>query len=73
MPRRKRDDVPKPLPTIWRVSDDLWAKIEPILAAYDPPERHGAQADQPAQGLGWHHLPLAQWRTVEPTAEGVRR
>src|SRR5690554_5387273 len=33
---RKRKTV-EPLPTIWHVSDELWAKIEPILAEYDPP------------------------------------
>jgi putative transposase len=32
---------PEPLPTIWRVPDDLWARIAPILAAYDPPKRTG--------------------------------
>ncbi len=31
----------KPLPTIWRVPDELWEKIEPILAEYDPPKRTG--------------------------------
>jgi putative transposase len=41
MPRRKRETSAPPLPTIWRVSDDLWAKIEPILAKYDPPKRVG--------------------------------
>ena len=32
---------PEPLPTIWRVPDDLWARIAPILAAYDPPKHTG--------------------------------
>ena len=41
MPRRKRETNLPPLPTIWRVSDDLWAKIEPILAEYDRPKRVG--------------------------------
>jgi hypothetical protein len=31
----------KPLPTIWRTPDDLWEKIEPILAEYDPPKSTG--------------------------------
>jgi putative transposase len=30
-----------PLPPIWRVSDELWVEIEPILAAHDPPSRYG--------------------------------
>jgi putative transposase len=41
MPRRKRDTGPKPLPTIWRVPDELWARIEPILAEHDAPRSTG--------------------------------
>ncbi len=36
MSRRKRRVEHPPLPTIWCVPDDLWAKIEVILAEYDP-------------------------------------
>ncbi len=31
----------KPLATIWRVPDELWEKIEPILALHDPPKSTG--------------------------------
>ena len=31
----------KPMPTIWRVPDELWEKIEPILQEQDPPRRTG--------------------------------
>src|SRR5437764_7707159 len=31
----------EPLPPIWRVSDELWAIVEPILAELDPPNRVG--------------------------------
>jgi putative transposase len=68
MPRRKRDDKPKPLPTIWHVSDDLWAKIEPILAEYDAPKDTGRKRiDQRRaldgiiyrlrSGVQWNQLP----------------
>ena len=33
MPRQKRDESLKPLPTIWRVSDELWAKTVYEFAA----------------------------------------
>ena len=68
MPRRKRDGKERSLPTIWRVSDELWSKIEPILAQYDPPERMGRQRiDQRRalnsviyrlrSGVQWNQLP----------------
>jgi len=41
MPRRKRDTGSESVPTIWRVPDELWAKIEPILAEHDPPKSTG--------------------------------
>ncbi len=31
----------KPLPTIWRVPDELWERIEPILKEHDPPKKTG--------------------------------
>ncbi len=37
---RTRHEV-KELPTIWRVPDDLWGIIAPILAEVDPPKRTG--------------------------------
>jgi len=30
-----------PYPTIWKLSDDLWQKIEKLLARHDPPARTG--------------------------------
>lgn len=41
MPRRKGDVGPLPLPTIWEVSDDLWARGKRILDEYDPAQRRG--------------------------------
>ncbi len=39
MPRKRRGV--QELPTIWRVPDDLWALIAPILMGHDPPKRTG--------------------------------
>ncbi len=58
----------KPLPTIWRVSDELWERIEPILGEHDPPQRTGRpRVDQRAildavifrlrTGCQWNRLP----------------
>ena len=40
MPRNQAKP-PAPLPTIWRVPDDLWVQIQPILAELDPPKPTG--------------------------------
>jgi putative transposase len=39
MGRRKKERGP--LPPIWRVTDELWAEVEPILAEHDPASRYG--------------------------------
>jgi putative transposase len=66
MARRRREV--KELPTIWRVPDELWAIIEPILTEHDPPKRTGrrrinARAALDAiiyrmrSGVQWNQLP----------------
>src|ERR671927_868443 len=37
----ERPPQEKPLPTIWRVPDELWEKIEPILKEHDPSKNTG--------------------------------
>ena len=59
--------VREPLPPIWRVSDEQWAMIEPILAEHDPPGRGPERIDQRAAldavifrlrtGCQWNRLP----------------
>ncbi len=64
----EHDSTEELLPTIWRVPDELWEKIEPILAEYDPPKSTGRRRiDQRAIldaiifrlriGWQWNHLP----------------
>ena len=66
MARRTTD--PKPLPTIWHASDELWAHVERVLAECDPPARFGPErVDQRAAfdglifrlrtGCHWNRLP----------------
>ena len=58
----------KPLPTIWRVPDDMWNLIQPILDEFDPPAHTGRKRiDQRAaldtlifrlrSGCQWNQLP----------------
>ncbi len=62
----------KPLPTIWRVPDELWEKIEPILNEHDPPKAIGRpRVDQRAAldtiifrmrtGCQWSQMPKAEF------------
>jgi putative transposase len=66
MGRRKLE--PRPLPPIWRASDEVWAAVEPVLAEHDPPSRYGpAWVDRRPvldavifrlrSGCQWNHLP----------------
>jgi transposase len=62
----------KPLPTIWRVPDELWEIIEPILNEHDPPKSTGRpRVDQRAaldaiifrmrSGCQWNRLPRGEF------------
>jgi putative transposase len=41
----------QPLPTIWKVPDDLWRVVERILAELDPPKRTGRKRIDPRRAL----------------------
>lgn len=58
----------EPLPTIWEVTDELWAQIGPVLCELDPPKATGRKrVDARKQlegiifrlrtGCQWNHLP----------------
>lgn len=47
MPRRPRAVAPPPLPTIWRVPDDLWTEIAVSLAAHNPAKPIGRKRFDP--------------------------
>ena len=67
MPRKR--PAPRPLDTIWEVSDDLWARIEPILREDWQPSPKGGQPPKDwrpmvdgilhrlRSGCQWNHLP----------------
>lgn len=66
MARRKREA--DELPTIWRVPDERWAKVAPILEWDDPPKPTGRPRIDPRaaldavlyrlrSGVQWNHLP----------------
>lgn len=67
MARRKKQRA-EPLPTIWRVDDVLWAKVESVLEEHDPPAKYGPdRIDQRKAldgviyrmrgGVQWNELP----------------
>jgi putative transposase len=67
MPRGKQDTEEQPLPTIWRVPDELWLKIEAILAQHDPPKRTGRKRiDQRGalDGIIYHLRSGVQWNQL---------
>ena len=56
------------MPPIWRLSDEQWAMIEPVLATHDPPAGKGAARSDPRPimdavifrlrtGCQWNWLP----------------
>jgi len=62
----------KAVPTIWRVPDGLWDKVEPILNEHDPPKgTDRSRIDQRAAldaiifrlrtGCQWNHLPREEF------------
>lgn len=66
MPRHARQ--PDTLPTIWRVPDELWAMVAPVLAELDPPKGTGRKRIDPRaaldgiifrmrSGCQWNQLP----------------
>src|SRR5438046_2261039 len=64
----RKNNQTNELPTIWRVPDELWAQVQPLLAELDPPKPTGRKRiDQRAaldaiifrlrSGCQWNHLP----------------
>jgi transposase len=68
MAEKQDEEKKRPLGTIWEIPDDLWEKIERILAELDPPKRTGRRrVDRRAvmnaivfrlrSGCQWNRLP----------------
>ncbi len=66
MGRPKKERLP--LPTVWRVPDELWTVVAPLLAEYDPPAPTGRKRIDQREalnailfrlrtGVQWNHLP----------------
>jgi transposase len=64
----KTDEPQEPLPTLWRIPDDLWEKLQPLIEALDPPKPTGRKRVEPRSildailfrlrsGCQWNHLP----------------
>lgn len=63
-----RHELQKPLETIWKIPDELWNKLQPILDEYDPPKPTGRKRIDPRaaldaiifrlrSGYQWNQLP----------------
>lgn len=66
MAKRRREI--QPLPTIWRVSDELWGRVGPIILECDPPAATGRKRNDDRaslngiifrlrSGVQWNQLP----------------
>ena len=64
MPRKRHP--PRPLPTIWRVPDDLWATVQTILGEINPPKRTGRKRIDPRGALD---AIIFRYRLREPAEE----
>ncbi len=64
----KKRQTTEPLPTIWRIPDDLWERLEPVIVALDPPKPTGRKRVEARAildailfrlrtGCQWNHLP----------------
>jgi putative transposase len=59
--------TPKVLPTIWRVPDELWERIEPVLNELDPPARTGRkriEARPALEGIIYEMRTGCQWNVL---------
>ena len=65
---KQKEKKEKPLPTIWKVPDELWQKVEAVLGEYDPPKATGRKRACPRHtfdavifrlrsGCQWNQLP----------------
>jgi putative transposase len=57
----------EPLGTIWRADDELWSRVEPVLAELDPPHRgHRPRIDQrkALNGIIYHLRTGCQWSAL---------
>ena len=59
----------KPLPTIWRVPDELWEIIEPILTEHDPPKSTARPRVDQRAALDAIIFRMRSGCPVEPTAQ----
>jgi transposase len=57
------------LPTIWRIPDDLWTRVQSVLAAHDPPKRTGRRRIDARSALDAIILRLrsvCEWNRLPP-------
>ena len=63
---KKKKEI-KPLPTIWEVPDEMWERIEPVIAQMDPPKKTGRKRADPRKildGLIFRMRSGCQWNLL---------
>jgi putative transposase len=71
---KRKPTKPKPLGTVWRIRDELWAIIEPILSEFWPRRREGrppANWRTPLEGIIFRMRSGCQWDRL-PKAFGSK-
>jgi transposase len=61
------DKDKRQLETIWRIPDELWSKLKPILDEYDPPKRTGRKridARAALDGIIFRLRSVCQWNQL---------
>ena|SRR5581483_11963412 len=69
----RRRKARNPPPTTWRVPEDLWDRIEPLLAELDPPRATGMPRIDAGAALGAILHRMSSGSVVEPIARRASR
>ena len=66
-PKKKRQpwDGPEAMATIWRVPDELWRRVEPIVRELDPPKPTGRKRIDAREALDAIIFRMRRWSAAQ--------